>query len=105
MALAVDGPGPAVGTDAALVRLLIKAQSMRDRLIATDGTSLAAFAAREGLSKSYITRLARIAYLSPRIVAQILEGQQPPGLTAQALMLDTRLPLDWSEQEQALGFR
>ncbi len=48
MALAVHQAGP-VGTDATLVQLVIKAQSMRDRLIATDGTSLAAFAAREGL--------------------------------------------------------
>ncbi len=105
MALAVDPAGPAAGTDAALVKLVIKAQSMRDRLIAADDISLAAFAACQGLSKSYITRLVRVAYLSPRIVAQILEGQQPPGLTAQTLMLDTRLPLDWSEQEQVLGFR
>ncbi|MBX9752194.1 MAG: hypothetical protein K5Q68_21575 [Roseococcus sp.] len=49
--------------------------------------------------------MTRIAYLSPRIVSQILEGQQPPGLTAQALMLDTRLPLGWQQQEQTLGFR
>ncbi|WP_431285055.1 hypothetical protein ACQW02_09775 [Humitalea sp. 24SJ18S-53] len=105
MALVVDQAGSAVGTDEALVQLVLKAQSLRNRLIADDSASLTEFAEREELSKSYITRLARIAYLSPRIVSQILEGQQPPGLTAQALMLDTRLPLDWQQQEQTLGFR
>jgi hypothetical protein len=29
---------------------------------------------------------------------------QPPELTANALMADTRLPLEWSAQRAALGF-
>ena len=34
----------------------------------------------------------------------ILNGNQPPELTARKLMDDTRLPLDWNEQRRALGF-
>ena len=36
--------------------------------------------------------------------AAILAGKQPPGLTANKLMADTRLPLDWRDQRAALGF-
>jgi site-specific DNA recombinase len=39
-----------------------------------------------------------------RIVAAILVGKQPAELTANKLMADTRLPLDWREQRTALGF-
>jgi len=38
-------------------------------------------------------------------VAAILEGRQPVELTAHRLLRDTRLPIDWSEQRTALGFR
>jgi site-specific DNA recombinase len=43
-----------------------------------------------------------LTFLAPDIVAAILAGKQ--GLTANKLMADTRLPLDWSEQRSALGF-
>jgi site-specific DNA recombinase len=45
-----------------------------------------------------------LTFLAPDIVAAILAGKQPAGLTANKLMADTRLPLDWTEQRSALGF-
>jgi hypothetical protein len=42
--------------------------------------------------------------VAPKIVGAILNGNQPPELTARKLMDDTRLPLDWNEQRRALGF-
>jgi site-specific DNA recombinase len=45
-----------------------------------------------------------LAFLAPDIVAAILTGKQPPALTANKLMTDTRLPLDWRDQRVALGF-
>ena len=41
---------------------------------------------------------------APDIVTAILNGAHPPGLTANKLMGDTRLPLEWSEQRRVLGF-
>jgi hypothetical protein len=46
----------------------------------------------------------RLAFLAPDIVAAILAGNQPTTLTANKLMADTRLPLDWQEQRATLGF-
>jgi site-specific DNA recombinase len=43
-------------------------------------------------------------HLAPDIVAAILDGKQPADLTANKLMADTRLPLDWCAQRAALGF-
>ena len=47
----------------------------------------------------------RLAFLAPDIVAAILAGKRPAGLTANKLMADTRLPLDWRDQRVALGSR
>jgi site-specific DNA recombinase len=46
-----------------------------------------------------------LAFLAPNIVAAIIEGRQPVELTAKRLMYQTRLPIEWTEQERVLGFR
>ena len=58
----------------------------------------------EGVSPSYVTRLLRLAYLAPDIVTAIIDGRQPPGLTANTLMKNTRLPFRWETQRKRLGF-
>ena len=56
------------------------------------------------MSGSYFTRLLRLAYLAPDITKAILYGRQPYDLTAAKLLRESRLPLDWPAQRQALGF-
>ncbi len=58
----------------------------------------------QGVHHSYVSRLIRLAFLSPEITEAILDGRQPLGLTATKLMRVSRLPLDWRAQGQALGF-
>ena len=58
----------------------------------------------EGVVPSYATRLFRLTLLAPDIVSAILSGRHPPELTARRLMDDTRLPLEWQDQRQLLGF-
>ena len=43
---------------------------------------------REGVSRSYLTRLVRLSYLAPDIAQAILDGRQPGNL---AVNLDTRV--------------
>ena len=43
-----------------------------------------------------------LAFLAPAIVTAILNGRNPPQLTANRLMDDTRLPLDWTAQRELL---
>ncbi len=58
-------------------------------------------AAAEKINPSYISRLLRLAYLSPTIVEAILDGRHPAHLTMKDLMAP--FPLDWAEQRKHLG--
>lgn len=96
-----DGSEPA-NVDPGLVRLLLRAHAIRSRLLEAPSLPLKEIAAEEGISSSYVTRLLRLAFLAPDIVTAILNGKHPQQLTANRLMDDTRLPLDWTEQRQLI---
>jgi hypothetical protein len=100
----VDGPRDSAPADASLVRLLLRAQKVGRRLFEIGSPPLEDIAREENIAPSYATRVVRLTFLAPDIVAAILAGKQPPDLTANKLMSDTRLPLDWREQRAALGF-
>ena len=89
--------------DPSLVRLLVRAHTIRARLLEEPSLPLKEIAAEEGISSSYVTRLLRLAFLAPDIVMAILDGRHPPQLTANRLMDDTRLPLDWTAQRELLS--
>ena len=96
-----DGSEPA-NVDSVLVRLLLRAHAIRARLLEEPSLPLKEIAAERGISSSYVTRLLRLAFLAPDIVSAILNGRHPPQLTANRLMDDTRLPLDWTAQRKLL---
>jgi len=98
-----DGSDPAI-PDSSLVRVLIRAHVIRNRLLADRSLTLDEIAKSEDMVPSYATRLFRLTILAPDIVSAILGGRHPPELTARKLMDDTRLPLDWNEQRRSLGF-
>ena len=98
-----DGSEPAT-PDTGLVRLLVRANSIRIQLLTDRSLTLDDIAKTEGVVPSYATRLFRLTILAPDIVTAILSGRHPPDLTARRLMDDTRLPLDWNEQRRRLGF-
>jgi hypothetical protein len=58
-------------------------------------------ARREGLAKRYVTRLTKLAFVSPAFVESIAAGQVPTAISLQMLM-DGRiaLPIGWEGQEQ-----
>jgi site-specific DNA recombinase len=99
----MDGP-EATQPDPSLVRVLVRARKCWARLLQSGEASLTETSRSEGISRSYLTRLARLAFLAPDIVCAILEGRQPTPLTAARLIRITQLPLAWSEQRKALGF-
>lgn len=57
----------------------------------------------EDVVPSSVTHLLRLAWLAPDIVIAIVDGRQPIGLTANRLMANTRLPLEWKGQRELLG--
>ena len=90
--------------DARLIKLLIRARRFNTALVGTDGMPFSAVAKRQGVSPSYFTRLVRLSYLAPDITQAILDGRQPPDLTADKLLAHSRLPLAWQDQRTLLGF-
>jgi hypothetical protein len=97
-------PGEAGNPDPTLIKLLVRAHDLKDKLRRQPGSRLAEFAAREKLDPSYAARLVRLTFLAPGITRAILEGRQPAGFTAQKLITHSALPLAWPDQHRALGF-
>ena len=102
--LIVPGRTDAAPPDQSLARILARASRLFDRLNSDPELTAAELARNEALNKSYVSRLVRLAFLAPDIVTAILDGRKPVTLTANKLMADTRLPIDWAEQRRALGF-
>ena len=87
-----------------LLRLLAGAFAIKERALNNPSQTIRDIAIAEGVSDSYASRVLRLTYLAPDIVTAILDGRQPLGLLARRLLSRSRLPLDWAEQRQVLGF-
>ena len=104
--MVIDGTDPfaTAKPDARLIKLLLRARRFNATLVDSEGVPFAALAQREGVSRSYFTRLVRLSYLAPDITQAILDGRQPRDLTADKLLAHSRLPLAWHDQRTVLGF-
>ena len=89
--------------DPTLLKLLRRAYAWRQQLEAGPPETISDLAAANGVNASYFTRVLRIAYLSPDIIEAIIEGRQPPELTANKLVRIKNLPFDWANQSKVLG--
>jgi DNA invertase Pin-like site-specific DNA recombinase/AraC-like DNA-binding protein len=102
----INGIGPnekEAKPDPFLIKLIVTAHGLHEKLMSQD-LSISDIAESRGVHRSYVSRLIRLAFLSPDITDAILDGRQPLGLTAARLMQVSRLPLEWRAQKQALGF-
>src|SRR4249920_3812709 len=104
--MVIDGTDPfaTAKPNARLIKLLLRARRFNAALTQGEGIAFAALAQREGVSRSYFTRLVRLSYLAPDITQAILDGRQPRDLTAEKLLEHSRLPLAWPDQRTLLGF-
>ena len=82
--------------DGTLVKAL--ARAWRWQKLLDDGVyaSVSEIGDAENISKSYVSRILRLALLAPDIVERILDGRPPAGL---ARFLKP-FPLDWERQRQ-----
>ncbi len=87
----------------ALLTAIAKARSWMDDLIDGRVQSFEEIAEREQKVVRHIRFLAPLAFLSPRIIAAIANGDVPAGVTVSGLVRS--LPQSWSEQEQQFGLR
>ena len=102
-------PGPQVinikraSRDEKLVTLIAEAHQARQILLAHPDRSIAVIAAAHGRCRTRLGKLAALSCLAPTIVTAIVEGRQPPTLTARTLQ-EIDLPLAWTAQRELLGF-
>ena len=85
----------------ALLTAIAKARGWTDDIWLGRIASFAEIAKREGQGERHIRLLAPLAFVSPRIIAAILDGTAPADLTVTGLA--KALPYSWTEQEQSLG--
>src|SRR5438552_3761207 len=104
--MVIDGTDPfaTAKPNARLVKLLLRARRFNAALTQGEAIAFAALAQREGVGRSYFTRLVRLSYLAPDIIQAILDGRQPRDLTPEKLLEHSRLPLAWHDQRIVLGF-
>jgi site-specific DNA recombinase len=105
--IVIDGSDPFAPSpkpDPSLIKAIAKAHRFNDQLLHGGIGRFADLAKGERLHRSYYSQILRLAYLAPDITTAILEGRQPPGLTATMLIEHSRLPLSWQRQRSALGF-
>ena len=98
--LVIEGAGVETAANPGLLKLIALARMVGQRLL-DDRASIEDVAREAGMTTSYVSRLVRINFLAPDIVARLLTGQHDPDLSARKLMADTRFPLDWSKQRDA----
>lgn len=99
-----DGSRGVVRREATIDNTMIKviARGFRWQRLLYDGTyaTIEDLAAAEKINPSYVSRILRLAYLSPVVVQAILDGKHPAWLTMRHLL--EPFPADWKQQEKKL---
>jgi DNA invertase Pin-like site-specific DNA recombinase/SOS response regulatory protein OraA/RecX len=103
MRLIINGAGPA-RVDPTLLKTIVRAHKWFNDLATGRTKNMVEIVSREGVDKSYVSRVINLAFLAPDITESIIAGQQPADLSAEKLIRRIDLPLDWDKQRKLLGF-
>jgi site-specific DNA recombinase len=97
-----DGRRAAPEANASMVKLIARARIWWARL-RTGQVRVCDLAAEEGCTKSYVTRVVRLAFVSPALVEQIVAGTQPAALSSALLKKPDQPAISWVQQRRELG--
>src|ERR1700728_5209689 len=89
-------------TRSAMLTSIARSRAWVDTIVKDPAADIWTIAKREHLAERHVRFLAPLAYLSPRIIEAIAEGQPPAGLTVTRVVRN--LPTVWADQEKQLGF-
>jgi site-specific DNA recombinase len=89
--------------DPILIKVIVRAHKWFGMLKNHAVSSISQLAGVEKLPRTYIGSIIPLALLAPDIIAAIMEGRQPPGLTLDRLIAQP-LPIAWSDQRALLGW-
>ena len=106
MRMLVENADDQTMADPGLLRIVARAHDLQGRLMQNNDLTVHVIAHQERVSANYVYRLLRLSTLAPDIITAIINGKNPPQLTAKKLMrLTPRIPVDWAEQRKLLGFQ
>jgi site-specific DNA recombinase len=106
MKMLVENTDDQTTADPGLLRIVVRANEIQERLMQNTDLTVHVIASQERVSANYVYRLLRLATLAPDIISAIVNGKNPPQLTAKKLMrLTPQIPVDWAEQRKLLGFQ
>ena len=106
MRMLVENSDDQANADPGLLRIVARAHDIQARLMQDTELTVHMIARQERVSANYVYRLLRIPSLAPDIVTAIINGKNPPQLTAKKLMrLTPQIPVGWAEQRKLLGFQ
>lgn len=106
MRMLVENSNDQTLADPGLLRIIARAHDIHERVMQSTDLPLHAMASQERVTPGYISRLMRLPLLAPDIVTAIVDGKNPPQLTAKKLMrFALEIPIDWTEQRKLLGFQ
>jgi DNA invertase Pin-like site-specific DNA recombinase len=97
-----DGRSPALRRPQTSVINLLARASCWWRQLAQGQFDISELARREGVTASYVTRVVRLAFLSPSVTNAILQGRQRPDVTSAGLMITKSFAALWSVQTESL---
>jgi hypothetical protein len=83
----------------ALINALVTSQKCNKMLEKGEVSGVVELSKNLGRDRSYISKILRLHYLSPKIKDKIMEGNQPSIMTLQSLISITSM--NWKEQELA----
>jgi len=92
------------GPDQKLIEIVARGHDWFDQLAKERVQSVNEIAQRERVNAGDVSRLLSLAFIAPDIAAAIVDGRQPPELTANRLRQTLPLPGSWIEQRRLLGF-
>ena len=106
MRMLVENTDEQTTADPGLLRIISRAHDIQARLMQNTDLTVHVIASQQRVSANYVYRLLRLPPLAPDIITAIINGKNPPQLTAKKLMrLTPQIPVDWAEQRKLFGFQ
>jgi site-specific DNA recombinase len=96
-----NGAAPVQAPEETLIRLISRARGWWQEL-KSGKVTIATLANREGICRSYVTRVLRLAFLAPPVVDAILAGALRAEVDAGALTSPGAVDMGWTDQVRRL---
>ncbi|MFC4623847.1 hypothetical protein ACFO1V_01150 [Daeguia caeni] len=94
------GPAEARAQDAHVLRAIARAWNWRRQLESGAASTIQDIAAAEKVSDRFVSRMMRLAYLSPEVLEHLVIRRVPPALSLNDLVAVADRP--WAEQMEAV---